>query len=274
LPDGEADHRHEQVRGFDAAVPSPARMWNYWVGGKDNFAADREAAKRVQDAMPSLPMIARSVRWFLIDVVHSLTMDYGIRQFLDIGTGLPTADNTHDVAQRAAPESRIVYADYDPVVLSHARALLTSTPKGKTDYILADLRDTDTILAAARRTLDFGEPVAVLLLAILHFIPDDDDPYGIVAKLMDAVPAGSFLVICHAPSDIYPEQVAEMTRRYNASGAAQMRPRSREEVTRFFAGLEVIEPGVVPLADWLRPGQADEGGSAIAGYVGLGRKPA
>jgi hypothetical protein len=275
LPDDQADNRHEKLRGFDAAVPNPARMWNYWVGGKDNFAADREAAKRVQDAMPSLPMIARSVRWFLIDVVHSLTVDYGIRQFLDIGTGLPTADNTHDVAQRAAPESRIVYADYDPVVLSHARALLTSTPEGKTDYILADLRDTDTILAAARRTLDFGEPVAVLLLAILHFIPDVDDPYGIVAKLMDAVPAGSILVICHAPSDIYPDQVAEMTRRYNASGAAQMRPRSREEVTRFFAGLEVIDPGVVPLADWLRPAQADdEGSSAIAGYVGLGRKPA
>jgi hypothetical protein len=275
LADNEADHRNEKLRGFDASVPSPARMWNYWVGGKDNFAADREAAKRVQEAMPSLPMIARSVRWFLIDVVHSLTVDYGIRQFLDIGTGLPTADNTHDVAQRAAPESRIVYADYDPVVLSHARALLTSTPEGKTDYIQADLRDTETILTAARRTLDFGKPIAVLLLAILHFIPDADDPYGIAAKLMDAVPAGSFLVICHAPSDIYPDQVAEMTRRYNESGAAQMRPRSREEVTEFFAGLELIDPGVVPLADWLQPGQPGaSGSSAIAGYVGVGRKPA
>jgi len=275
LADNEADHRNEKLRGFDASVPSPARMWNYWVGGKDNFAADREAAKRVQEAMPSLPMIARSVRWFLIDVVHSLTVDYGIRQFLDIGTGLPTADNTHDVAQRAAPESRIVYADYDPVVLSHARALLTSTPEGKTDYIQADLRDTETILTAARRTLDFGKPIAVLLLAILHFIPDADDPYGIVAKLMEAVPAGSYLVICHAPSDIYPDQVAEMTRRYNASGAAQMRPRSREEVTEFFAGLEMIDPGVVPLADWVQAGQPGaSGSSAIAGYVGVGRKPA
>jgi hypothetical protein len=275
LPEDQADNRNEQLREFDASVPNPARMWNYWVGGKDNFAADREAAKRVQEAMPSLPMIARSVRWFLIDVVHSLTVDYGIRQFLDIGTGLPTADNTHDVAQRAAPESRIVYADHDPVVLSHARALLTSTPEGKTDYIQADLRDPDTILTAARRTLDFSEPIAVLLLAILHFIPDADDPYGIVAKLMDAVPAGSFLVICHAPSDIYPDQVAEMTRRYNASGAAKMRARSREEVTQFFAGLEVIDPGVVPLAEWLRPGEADAGASsAIAGYVGVGKKPA
>jgi hypothetical protein len=272
-PDEEADYRNEKPRGFDASAPSPARMWDYWVGGKDNFAADRAAADKVQAAMPSLPIIARSVRWFLIDVVRSLAVDYGIRQFLDIGTGLPTADNTHDVAQRAAPESRIVYVDYDPVVLSHARALLTSTPEGKTDYIDADLRDTETILTAARRTLDFGKPIAVLLLAIVHFIPDADDPYGIVARLMDAVPPGSFLVICHAPSDIHPDQVAEMTRRYNASGAAQMRPRSRDEVARFFAGLEVIDPGVVPLAEWLRPGQADAGGSsAIAGYAGVGRK--
>jgi O-methyltransferase involved in polyketide biosynthesis len=275
MSDDEAAALNEKLRGFDASVPNPARMWNYWVGGKDNFAADREAADRVQEAMPSLPTIARSVRWFLIDVVRRLAVDYGIRQFLDIGTGLPTADNTHDVAQRAAHESRIVYADYDPVVLSHARALLTSTPEGKTDYIQADLRDTDTILTAAARTLDFGKPIAVLLLAILHFIPDADDPYGIVAKLMDAVPPGSFLVVCHAPSDIHPEQVAEMTRRYNASGAAQMRARSREEVTRFFAGLELIDPGVVPLAEWLRPGQADvSGSSAIAGYAGVGRKPA
>jgi hypothetical protein len=273
--DEESGDRNEKLRGFDASVPSPARMWNYWVGGKDNFAADRAAAEKIQAAMPSLPMIARSVRWFLIDIVRSLTVEQGIRQFLDIGTGLPTADNTHDVAQQAAPESRIVYADYDPVVLSHARALLTSTPEGKTDYIQADLRDTETILKAAQRTLDFGKPIAVLLLAILHFIPDDDDPYGIVAKLMDAVPPGSYLVICHAPSDIHPDQVLEMTRRYNESGAARMRPRSRTEVTRFFAGLELIDPGVVPLAEWLRPGQANaSGSSAIAGYVGVGRKPA
>ena len=139
----------EKLRGFDTSVPSPARMWNYWVGGKDHFAADREAADQIMAAMPALPAIARSVRYFLIDIVHSLTVDYGIRQFLDIGTGLPTADNTHDVAQRAAPESRIVYADYDPVVLAHARALLTSSPEGETDYIEADLRETGTILSAA-----------------------------------------------------------------------------------------------------------------------------
>src|SRR5215467_14997424 len=151
-------------------------MWNYWLGGKDNFAADRELAERVLEVMPSLPLIARAARLFLIDAVHQLATEHGIRQFLDIGTGLPTADNTHDVAQRAAPESRIVYADYDPVVLTHARALLTSTREGKTDYLQADLRDTGKILTAAARTLDFSKPVAILLLAVLHFIPDGDDP--------------------------------------------------------------------------------------------------
>ena len=183
---------------FDPTVPNPARMWNYWLGGKDNFAADRQAAERVLEAMPSLPLIARAARLFLIDAVHQLATEHGIRQFLDIGTGLPTADNTHDVAQRAAPESKIVYVDYDPVVLTHAQALLTSSPEGQTDYIQADLRDTDTILKGAARTLDLTRPVAILLIAVLHFIPDADDPYAVVARLMDAVPSGSYLVIAHA----------------------------------------------------------------------------
>jgi O-methyltransferase involved in polyketide biosynthesis len=271
VPDDEDAVLAEKLRGFDTSVPSPARMWNYWVGGKDHFAADREAADEIMAAMPALPAIARSVRHFLIDVVHNLTVDYGIRQFLDIGTGLPTADNTHDVAQRAVPESRIVYADYDPVVLAHARALLTSSPEGKTDYIEADLRETDTILSAAARTLDFSKPVAILLLAVLHFIPDEDDPYAIVRKLMDAVPSGSFLVIVHAPSDRSPEEMAEQTRRYNESGAEFMRPRSQEEILRFFTGLELIGPGVAPLSEWLPTGQAaPASGEAVAG---VGRKP-
>ena len=271
VPDDEDAALAEKLRGFDTSVPSPARMWNYWVGGKDHFAADREAADEIMAAMPALPAIARSVRYFLIDIVHSLTIDYGIRQFLDIGTGLPTADNTHDVAQRAAPESRIVYADYDPVVLAHARALLTSSPEGKTDYIEADLRETDTILSAADRTLDFSKPVAILLLAVLHFIPDEDDPYAIVRKLMDAAPSGSFLVIVHAPSDRSPQEMAEQTRRYNESGAEFMRPRSQEEILRFFTGLELIGPGVAPLSEWLPAGQAGPAsGEAVAG---VGRKP-
>jgi hypothetical protein len=269
------DSPGDRLHGFDSTVPSPARMWNYWVGGKDHFTADREAAERVLAAMPSLPEIARSVRRFIVDSVQLLATDYGIRQFLDIGTGLPTADNTHDVAQRAAAESRIVYVDNDPVVLAHARALLTSTPAGKTDYLQADLRDTDAVLKGAERTLDFSQPVAILLYAVLHFIPDADDPYAVVNQLMDAVPAGSYLVICHASSDIRPEQVAEMARRYNASGAARMRPRDRREVTRFFDGLDLIAPGVVPLAEWLSPGQADAAvDRPLAGYVGVARKPA
>jgi O-methyltransferase involved in polyketide biosynthesis len=271
VPDDEDAALAEKLRGFDTSAPSPARMWNYWIGGKDHFAADREAADKIMAAMPALPAIARSVRYFLIDIVQSLTVDYGIRQFLDIGTGLPTADNTHDVAQRAAPESRIVYADYDPVVLAHARALLTSSPEGETDYIQADLRDTGAILSAAARTLDFTKPVAILLLAVLHFIPDADDPYAIVRKLMDAVPSGSYLVIVHAPSDRNPEEMAEQTRRYNESGAEFMRPRSQEEILRFFTGLELIGPGVAPLSEWLPEGQAGPAsGEAVAG---VGRKP-
>jgi hypothetical protein len=262
------------ISGFDSTVPSTARMWNYWVGGKDHFAADREAAEKVLAAMPSLPEIARSVRRFLAEIVATLTADHGVRQFLDIGTGLPTADNTHEVAQRAAAESRIVYADNDPVVLAHARALLTSTPEGRTDYIQSDLRDTDTILKSAARTLDFGQPIAVMLLAVLHFIPDADDPHEIVRQLMDAVPAGSYLVIGHAASDTQPEQVAEMARRYNASGAAQMRPRDHGEVARFFEGLDLIGPGVASLTEWLSAGEAGaDDGSPLAGWVGVARKP-
>lgn len=270
----DGDGPGDRLRGFDPNVPSPARMWNYFVGGKDHFAADREAAEKILVAMPSLPAIARSVRSFISEIVRTLAADHGIRQFLDIGTGLPTADNTHEVAQRVAPESRIVYVDNDPVVLTHARALLTSTPEGRTDYIESDLRDTDAVLAGAARTLDFSQPVAILLFAVLHFIPDADDPYTIVKRLMDAVPAGSYLVICHASSDILADQVAEHTRRYNDSGAASMRPRSRAEVARFFDGLALTGPGVVPLAEWLAPDRGEALGSPLAGYVGVARKPA
>jgi S-adenosyl methyltransferase len=260
--------------GFDPTVPNPARMWNYWVGGKDHFAADREAAERALEVMPSLPVIARLVRRFLINVVNELASVHGIRQFLDIGTGLPTADNTHDVAQQVAPEARIVYADHDPMVLSHARALLTSSPEGKTDYLQADLRDTDAILSGAARTLDFSQPVAVLLLAVLHFIPDFDDPYGVVSRLMAALPSGSYLVICHAASDIEPEAVAEHARRYNERAAAQITPRSREQVARFFDGLDMGSRGLMPLGQWFDVGQEDSGNATgLAGYCGVGRKP-
>jgi O-methyltransferase involved in polyketide biosynthesis len=262
-----------ELPAFDPTVPNPARMWNYWLGGKDNFAADRELAERVLEVMPSLPLIARAARLFLIDAVHQLAAGHGVRQFLDIGTGLPTADNTHDVAQRVAPASRIVYVDYDPVVLTHAQALLTSNPDGRTDYIQADLRDTDTILKGAARTLDLTRPVAVLLIAVLHFIPDADDPYAVVARLMDAVPSGSYLVMAHAASDIAPEASAEMARRYNAMSSASITPRSRDQVARFFDGLDLLPPGLVPINQWALSGHVDTATGALVGYSAIARKP-
>ena len=271
MPPGRSDS--SDLPSFDPSVPNPARMWNYWLGGKDNFAADRELAERVLEAMPSLPLIARAARLFLIDAVHQLAAERGVRQFLDIGTGLPTADNTHDVAQRAAPESKIVYVDYDPVVLTHAQALLTSSPRGQTDYIQADLRDTETILKGAARTLDLRRPVAVLLIAVLHFIPDADDPYAVVARLMDAVPSGSYLVMAHAASDIAPEASAEMARRYNAMSSASITPRSRDQVARFFDRLDLLPPGLVPISQWGLSGQIDPTTGGLVGYCAIARKP-
>jgi hypothetical protein len=262
-----------RLPSFDPGVPNPARMWNYWLGGKDNFAADRELAERVLEVMPSMPLIARTARLFLIDAVQQLAAVHGIRQFLDIGTGLPTVDNTHDVAQRVAPDSRIVYVDYDPVVLTHAQALLTSSPEGTTDYLQADLRDTGTILPGAARTLDLGHPVAILLIAILHFIPDADDPYAIVARLLDAVPSGSYLVMAHGANDIAPEASAEMARRYNKMSSAPITLRSRAQVARFFDGLDLLPPGLVPISQWGLAGHIDATVGGLAGYCGIARKP-
>ena len=255
--------------GFDVTMPSSARVWNYWVGGKDNFAADREAGEQILEAMPTLRAIAWRSRRFLIDAVRDLTAERGIRQFLDIGTGLPTADNTHDVAQQAAPDARIMYADYDPVVLTHAKALLTSTPEGKTDYIQADVRDPDVILAAARRTLDFSKPVAVILIMVMHFVADGERPYEVVRRLMEPLPSGSYLVLTHAASDIAADFMAAGADAYNDRVSAQITPRDRAGVKRFFDGLEMIGPGVVPLAQWF--GTADDEG--LQAYCGVGRKP-
>jgi O-methyltransferase involved in polyketide biosynthesis len=262
---------------FEPKVANPARVWNYWVGGKDNFAADREAAELVLQLLPHMMLLAQLTRGFLIDTVHQLTADNGIRQFLDIGTGLPTADNTHEVAQRVAPESRIVYVDNDPVVIEHAQALLTGTPDGVTDYVDADLRDPATILARAARVLDFGQPVAVLLIGVLHFIAESDDPYGLVARLMDAVPSGSYLVIVHGASDIQAEAVAQSTRLYNEMSSVPYTPRSREQVARFFDGLDLVDPGLVPIGQRPLPGQPRD--TAVSGpadggtsYCGIGKK--
>jgi len=262
------------VPGFDTTVANPARVWNYWVGGKDNFAVDREVGRKVLELLPFMPMIARYARRFLVDAVRQLSADCGIRQFLDIGTGLPTADNTHEVAQRAAPESRVVYVDNDPVVLAHARALLTSSPEGKTGYIAADLREPGTILAGAEDILDFREPVAVLLVAVLHFVPDTDDPYGLVARLMDAVPRGSYLAIVHAASDIQAGAVAESMGRYNQMSSTPITMRTGGQVARFFDGLDLTGPGVVPLDEWWPPDEVEYGAlGVLAGYAGIARKP-
>jgi hypothetical protein len=188
---------------LDTSVPHPARRYNYWLGGKDNFAADRESGDAIAAAFPAIRTAVQENRGFLQRAVTFLTKEVGIRQFLDIGTGLPTANNTHEVAQAIAPESRIVYVDNDPLVLVHARALLTSSPQGATAYLDADLRDSHRILAEVRGTLDFSQPIAVMLVAILHFIPDEADPYGIVARLVDALPSGSYLVMSHATGDFW-----------------------------------------------------------------------
>jgi hypothetical protein len=261
--------------GLDTSVAHPARIWDYLLGGKDNFAADRAAANHVVEATPVVVNVARADRAFLASVVRHLAADLGIRQFLDIGTGLPTANNTHEVAQKAAPESRVVYVDNDPIVLAHARALLTSDPRGGTAYIDADARDTPAILTTAAKTLDFSQPVAVMLLGILLFIPDGDDPWAITAGLMDAVPPGSYLAISHGASDIRAQSVATASNRYNEHSAVAMRLRARPEFTRFFDGLDLVPPGVVPINHW-RPGPPprEPAEAALPAYAALGRKPA
>jgi O-methyltransferase involved in polyketide biosynthesis len=257
------------------SVAHPARIYDYWLGGKDNFAADRRAAEEVLAVMPSMAQVARGVRLFLAAAVHYLAADAGIRQFLDIGTGLPTANNTHEVAQRAAPESRIVYVDNDPIVLSHARALLTSSPQGRCTYIEADARNADKILAEAAGTLDFSQPVAVMMLGLLHFVPDADDPYSLTARYLDAVPSGSYLAISHASSDIKVDALAAAARSYNARSATAITLRSKAEVTRFFDGLALVPPGVTPLGQWA-PGAATTTSSPQAPlptYTAVAGKP-
>ena len=261
-----------ELPGFDPGTASAARMWNYWIGGRDNFPADRRAGDRVLAAMPALPLVAQMLRSFLTTTVDELTAA-GVRQFLDIGSGLPTADNTHDVAQQRAPEARIVYVDHDPVVIGQARSLLTSTEAGKTDYIQADLRDWPAILAGAQRTLDFSQPVAVLLIAVLHFILDEEDPHGLIARMMADLPSGSYLVIGHAASDIGSDTAAAMARSYNASASLTITPRDRAAVARFFTGLEMTGPGLLPLARWPESGPAVSAGSDLSCYCGVARKP-
>jgi S-adenosyl methyltransferase len=257
--------------GLDTSVAHSARVHDYWLGGKDNFAADRAAGDAVMEAYPGIVMSVRENRAFLARAVRFLTAEAGIRQFLDIGTGVPASGNTHEVAQSAAPQCRVVYVDYDPVVLTHARALLTSAPEGATDYIDADLRDPSKIIQEAARTLDFSQPVAVMLIAIMHLIVDADDPYGIVGRLMAAVPAGSYLALSQVASDIEADRMAEAARRYNRLAHETQRHRSHDEVVRFFDGLDLVEPGVVAVHEW-RPGPQTAPGTRSGMWGGVARK--
>ena len=270
-PDREVAPARDDAVPFDTSVAHMARVYNYWLGGKDNYAADRAAAEQAIAVNPGILVDVRANRAYLARAVRFLAAECGIRQFLDIGTGIPSANNTHEVAQSVAPECRVVYVDNDPVVLAHARALLNSNPAGATDYLDADLLDTKKILSAAARTLDFGRPVAVTLMAILHLIPDEADPYGIVATLMAAVPPGSYLALSHPAGDIRREAVAEMARRVNERlGPTRGTMRGLAEISRFFDGLELLEPGLVQPQLW-RPAGPVAGGD-VAVWCGVARK--
>jgi hypothetical protein len=262
----------EEHPTFDTSVAHVARVYNYWLGGKDYYAADKAAGDAAIEAYPDLVASVRGNRAFLARAVRYLVKEAGIRQFLDIGTGIPSANNTHEVAQAQAPGSRVVYVDNDPVVLAHARALLTGSSEGATAYIEADLRQADAILSEAAQTLDFSRPVAVMVIAVLHMISDDDQPHDIVAKLMDAVPSGSYLALSHVARDIAPDQQAEAARRYNRMAHDKQHHRTHPEVTRFFSGLELVEPGIVAVQHW-HPESDAQAKSPSAMWGGVGRKP-
>ncbi|MFF8959299.1 SAM-dependent methyltransferase [Streptomyces sp. NPDC014894] len=259
---------HQDLRGrIDTTRPHTARIWNYWLGGKDNYPVDREAGDRIRAIHPGIGEYARADRLFLGRAVHHLAAGAGVRQFLDIGTGLPSADNTHEVAQRSVPDARIVYVDNDPLVLTHARALLTSTPEGRTDYLDADVRDTDAILERAARTLDFSEPVALMLLGVVIFIEDDETSYEVVRRLMAELPSGSHLVLSHTIVSPAMPEVDAAVAFWNEHGTPRLTQRTPRQVERYFDGLELLEPGVVSCSRW-RPGSEPGPVSSAAGPGG------
>ena len=266
-PDGTAGS------AIDTTVPHSARIWNYWLGGKDNYEVDRMAGDEYAKVFPGIVDVARASRQFLTRTIRYLAGEAGIRQFLDVGTGLPTADNTHQIAQRVAPEARIVYVDNDPLVLAHARALLTSTPEGATAYIHADLRDAGEIMTEAAETLDFTESVALILSGIMGHVTDTDEARSIVRHLMDALPSGSYLSLNDGTSVIAPEEFQEAQEDYNQSGALPYALRTPDEIASFFDGLELVEPGVVSCPHW-RPEPSQLGQPVdVDAFGGVGRKP-
>jgi O-methyltransferase involved in polyketide biosynthesis len=267
-----AEQMSALTRTIDPTVAHIARVQDYWLGGKDHFEADRIAGDEAIAQLPDMAASVRNTRAFLGRTVRFLAAEQGIRQFLDLGTGIPTASNTHEVAQGVAPGSRIVYVDNDPMVLAHARALLTSSPEGRCAYIDADIREPEKILATAAEVLDFTQPVAVVLMAVLQFVPDDDDPHGIVRRLMAAVPAGSYLVISHPAADIQAAAMAGMARSLNALMAQRVKPRSKDAVAAFFDGLDLLEPGVIRCPEW-RPDRPEDAAGKSTMWGGVARKP-
>jgi hypothetical protein len=267
----------EQMRSIaatiDPSVAHIARIQDYWLGGKDHFEADRIAGDEAIAQLPDMVGSVRNTRAFLGRTVRFLVRERGVRQFLDVGTGIPTASNTHEVAQRVAPASRIVYVDNDPMVLAHARALLTSSAEGRCAYIDADIRDPQKILDTAAEVIDFAEPVGVVLMAVLQFVPDDDDPYGLVRRLMAAMPAGSYLVISHPAADLQAAAMAGMATRLNQLMAQRVKPRSKAEVTGFFDGLDLVEPGVIRCPEW-RPDHPEDAAGKSTMWGGVAEKPA
>jgi hypothetical protein len=261
--------------GIDQTVPHSARVWNYWLGGKDNFHADRQVGDEFAALYPDITVVARSSRAFLTRAVTYLAGEVGIRQFLDIGTGLPTVDNTHEVAQAVAPGSRIVYVDNDPMVLAHARALLVGTPQGATEYLDADLHDPGRILElATRTTLELSQPVGLILMNILGHVADPDEAAGIVRRLMDALPSGSYLVTADGTNVIDGPAFEEAIGVWNANAPLSYHLRSPEQLSAFLTGLEVVEPGLVPCARWRpAPTAAPEDLREVDEFGAVARKP-
>ena len=251
--------------------PHTARIWNYWLGGKDNYEVDRAAGDQIRGLHPGIGDYAREDRLFLGRAVRHLVTEVGIRQFLDIGTGLPTADNTHEVAQRLAPESRVVYVDNDPLVLVHAQALLTSSPEGRTDYLDEDLRNVDAILEHAAKTLDLSEPVALMLLGVVIFLEDDEEAYGITRRLMEALPSGSHLVLSHTITRPDLPDVDAAVAFWNEHGTPKLTQRTPEQMAPFFDGLELLEPGIVSCSRWRPDGEGPQP-DEVAMFGGVGRK--
>ncbi|MFG1706528.1 SAM-dependent methyltransferase [Nonomuraea sp. M3C6] len=257
----------------DTSRPHQARVWNYWLGGRDNYPVDRELAEKLRHAYPGMEEIARHARTFLGRAVRYLAGEVHIRQFLDIGTGLPTVDNTHEVAQRVDPTSRIVYVDNDPMVLAHARALLASDPRGACDYIEADAREPDTIVEFAAKTLDFTQPTALMLLGVMGTIFDDDQAYALVKHLMGTLPSGSYLVFEDGTNVVKPDAAAEAERLRDKGEVYQYRLRTPAEMARFFDGLELVEPGVVSVSRWRVEADVFGVPAQVDAYCGVARKP-